>query len=144
MDSRDLARRCKTTFTSPTKLKSMFVDSVKDDFIQSSKTTIDGFNKSPDIATMKHLKTSKEYGTIVASFFGENERSDVDNTISRLHMAEESYKKRNKHFQHGDFFSMTPSTASSSNLDNYYCEDDEEEQGELVVLFEKLSTDESE
>lgn len=141
MDSRELAKRCKRTFTSPTKLKSMFVESVKDDFIESSKTTIDGFAKSPDIASMKQIKSSKEYGSIVASFFGENDRLEVDNTIMKLNMVEENYKKKNKHFQGTDFFSVGPAT---SNIDNYFCEDDDEEQATFVMLFDKLSTDESE
>jgi hypothetical protein len=140
-DSRELARRCKKTFTSPAKLKTMFVESVRDDFIESSKTTIDGFTKSPDVASMKQIKTSKEYGSIVASFFGENDRVEVDNTIFKLNMAEENYKKKSRHLP-GDFFSM-PGPASSS-FDNYYCEDDEEEQAEFVMMFDKLSTDESE
>lgn len=145
IQSRDLASRCKKTLTNQSKLQSIFVDSVKDDFIESSKTTIDGFQKSPDVISMKKIKSSKEYGSIVASFFGDDDRSDVDQTIHKLNMAEENYKRRNRHLHNNDlFFPQSSFPASSSTLDSYYCEDDEEQQAELVVLFDKLSTDESE
>ncbi len=143
-DTRSLAARCKKTLADHGKLKGIFAQSVKDDYVESSKSTIDGFVKSPDVLSMKKIQTTKRYAEVVVSFLGDDEESvaDVSKTVSRLNKTENTFKKKNKKTtEEGDFFSIQTSTMP--NFDSYYGGGNDEQAG-LVMLFDRLSTSESE
>jgi len=143
-DTRSLASRCKQTISNREKLRGIFVESVKDDYVESSKTVMRDFKRSPDAISMKNLKSSKKFGETMVSFFGENDvsKSDINDTITKLSKTEESFKQRNKKTTgEGTFFSM--STASDTSFGSFYVDDDEE-QAEFVMMFKDLSTSGSE
>lgn len=114
----ELSRRVEETFSKPKKLNKIFLGSLKEDFVNTSRKLVIESNASPSMMTSKKIKETQKYSQMLSKILPDDEKSDpsFQRSLFNIHNIE---KKSNYPSSSSSFsFGMSTDSNNGALMDN--------------------------